>query len=67
MLGALAAHFINADPLPAMFLALFFVDSENSTFLELFDMYLIIFVIFSQNFVILIQYTVMFGYIIPNI
>ena len=49
MLGALAAYFINADPLPpndAFGVVVFY--SEKMTFLEIFDMYLMCLVIFSQ-------------------
>ena len=52
MLGALAAYFINADsPPPRAFFGLFLFFSEKMTFLAIFDMYLIIWVIFSQYFV----------------
>ena len=53
MLGALAACFINADPPPPRdVFGVFCFDSDKMTFLDIFDMYLIVFAIFSQYLVI---------------
>ena len=57
MLGALAAYFIDADPPPprdVFGLVCFY--SEKMMLLDLFDMHLIIFFIFSQHFIIISQH-----------
>jgi hypothetical protein len=57
-------YFINADPPPPRdVFGVVFVDSEKMTFLEIFDMYLIIFVIFSQHVSIFSQYLIICCYI----
>ena len=56
MLGALAAYFINADPpLPRCFWRCF-VDSEKMTFLDFFEIYLIILVVFGQQMFMFIEH-----------
>ena len=60
MLGALAAYFINADDPPRNIFCFFGVDSEKIPFLDIFDMYLIISVIFNQYLVNFWQYLVLY-------